>query len=88
MWMFYSKSTNTRINHLHQRACRLIYYYELTFEELSEIDGSSLFAITIFRCHMLNCINYTRTSQKLFSVICLLETGILIIYGQNLFLSF
>ena len=40
MWMFYSKSTNTRINHLHQRACRLIYYYELTFEELSEIDGS------------------------------------------------
>ena len=38
--MFYSKSINTRINHFYQRACRLIYDYELNFEELSEIDGS------------------------------------------------
>ena len=41
-WMFYSRSTNRRINHLHERALRLIYDdYELTFEELLEKDGSS-----------------------------------------------
>ena len=40
-WMFYSESTNRRINHLHERALRLIYDdYELTFEELLKKDGS------------------------------------------------
>ena len=39
--MFYSGSTNRRINHLHERALRLIYDdYELTFEELLKKDGS------------------------------------------------
>ena len=40
-WMFYSRSTNRRINHLHERALRLVYNdYELTFEELLEKDES------------------------------------------------
>ena len=39
--MFYSRSTNRRINHLHERALRLKYDdYELTFEELLEKDRS------------------------------------------------
>ena len=39
--MFYSRSTNRRINRLHERALRLIYDdYQLTFEELLEKDGS------------------------------------------------
>ena len=39
--MFYSRSTNRRINHLHERALRLIYDdYELTFKELLEKDWS------------------------------------------------
>ena len=34
-WMFYSRSTNRRINHLHETALRLISDdYELTFKEL------------------------------------------------------
>lgn len=37
MWMFYNKSANKRINHLHERALWLIYDgYELTFQELLE----------------------------------------------------
>ena len=40
-WMFYSRSTYRRINHLHEKALRLIYDdYQLTFEELLEKDGS------------------------------------------------
>ena len=41
MWMFYSRSTNRRNNHLHERALRLRYDdYELTFEELLQKDES------------------------------------------------
>ena len=41
MWMFYSKTTNKRINHLHERAFWLIYDgYELTFQKLLEKDVS------------------------------------------------
>ena len=40
-FMFYSRQTNNKINHLHERALRLVYndYYS-TFEELLEKDGS------------------------------------------------
>ena len=40
-WMFYSRQANNKINHLHERALRLVYndYYS-TFEELLEKDGS------------------------------------------------
>ena len=40
-WMFYSRHTNNKINHLHERTLRLVYNdYELTFNELLEKDGS------------------------------------------------
>ena len=40
MWMIYSRSTNRRINHLHERALRLMHDdYELTFEEFLEKYG-------------------------------------------------
>ena len=41
-WAFYCKSTNNRINHLQERALRLVYGdYELkTFEEILEKGGS------------------------------------------------
>ena len=49
MWMFYSRSTNRRINHLHERGHRLIYDdYELIFEELLEKDGP----FTIHLCNI------------------------------------
>ena len=39
--MFYSRSTNNRINHSQERALRLVHDdYELTFDELLEKDGS------------------------------------------------
>ena len=48
---FYSRSTDSRANHLRERALRLVYDdYELTFEELLKKDESSLFITTIFRC--------------------------------------
>ena len=40
-WMFYSKSTIRRINHLHERALRFIFDNDaLFFERLLEKDGS------------------------------------------------
>ena len=41
LWMFYSRGVNNKINHLHERALRIIYKdNSSTFEELIEKDGS------------------------------------------------
>ena len=41
VWMFYSRGVNNKINHLHERALRIIYKDNIsTFEELLEKDGS------------------------------------------------
>ena len=41
IWMFWSRSIDRRINHLHERALRLVYHdYASTFENLLEMDGS------------------------------------------------
>ena len=46
--MFYSRSTNNRINHLQKKTFRLVYDdYELTFDEPLEKDG-------IFTIHHYN----------------------------------
>ena len=67
--MFYSRSTNNKINHVQERALRLVYdNYKLTFDELSEKDGS-------FTNHHYNvqalCIElykvYHNLSQTIFS---------------------
>ena len=68
-WIFYSRSTGRRINHLHERALRLIYDdYELTFEELLGKDGS--FTIHHYNIQTL-CIElytvYYNLSQIIFS---------------------
>ena len=40
-WMFYSGSTNNRLNHLKERALKLVYDdYELTFGKLLDKEGS------------------------------------------------
>ena len=41
VWMFHSRSLNNRINHIHERALRIVYknYYS-SFEELLEKDKS------------------------------------------------
>ena len=80
--MFYSRSANSRINHLHERALRLIYDdYELTFEELLEKDGS--FTIHHYNIQML-CSElykvYYNLSRTMFSG-CSDETSILTIYA-------
>ena len=67
--MFYGRSTNRRINHLHERALRLIYDdYELTFEELLEKDGR--FIIHCYNIQTL-CIELCKVchnlSQTIFS---------------------
>ena len=42
IWMFHSRELNNKINKLHERALRVVYRnYELSFEELLFIDGSS-----------------------------------------------
>ena len=62
-WMFYSRNTNRRINHLHERALRLIYDdYELTFEELLEKDGS--FIIHHYNIQTL-CIELSKVYHNL-----------------------
>ena len=69
--MFYSRSTNRRINYLHESAVRLIYDdYELTFEEFLEKDGS----FTIHHCNIPTlCIElyqvYHSLSLTVFSVL-------------------
>ena len=41
VWKFYSRHENNRISHLHERALRSVYNdYELTFENLLELDNS------------------------------------------------
>ena len=67
--MFYSRNTNGRKNHLHERAIRLIYDdYELKFEELLEKDGS--FVIHHYKSQTL-CIElyivYHNLTQIIFS---------------------
>ena len=68
-WMFYSRSTNNRINHLQERALRLVYDdYEFTFDELLEKDES--FIIHHYNIQTL-CIElckvYHNFSQNIFS---------------------
>ena len=67
-WMFYSKTTNNKINKLHERALRLVYDdYVSTFEELLEKGNS-------FNIHRYNiqtlCIElykvFSRQSQTIF----------------------
>ena len=41
IWMFYQRSSSTRINHLHERALRIVYNdKESTFEDLLKKDNS------------------------------------------------
>ena len=41
IWMFFQRSTNTRINHLHERAVRIVYNdNESTFEDFIKKDNS------------------------------------------------
>ena len=41
VWMFCGRQENNRINHLHERALRIVYNdYESTFENLLELDNS------------------------------------------------
>ena len=41
VWMFHSRRLNNRINHIHERALRIIYQdYNSSFEELLRKDGS------------------------------------------------
>ena len=41
VWMFCSRSMNNKINHIHERALRLVYQdYTATFQDLLERDGS------------------------------------------------
>ena len=67
--MFYSRQTNNKINHLHERALRLVYndYYS-TFEELLEKDGS--FTIHYYNIQTL-CIElykvYNNLAHSIFS---------------------
>ena len=62
-YMFYSRSTNRRRNHLHKTALKLIYDdYELTFEELLEADGS--FGIHHFHIQIL-CNKLTKVYHNL-----------------------
>ena len=41
VWMFCDRQENNRINHLHERALKIVYdEYESTFENLLELDGN------------------------------------------------
>lgn len=41
VWMFHSRKLNNRINHIHERALRIIYQdYQSSFEELLSKNGS------------------------------------------------
>ena len=67
--MFYSRTTNNRINKSHEIALRLVYDdYESTFEELLEKDNS--FTVRHYNIHTL-CIElykvFSGQSQTIFS---------------------
>ena len=41
VWMFSGRQENNRINHLHERALRIVYNdYKSTFENLLQLDNS------------------------------------------------
>ena len=68
-WMFYSRTTNNKINNLHERALRLVYDdYRSTFEELLEKDNS--FSVHHYNIQTL-CVElykvYSNISQTVFS---------------------
>ena len=68
-WMFYSRTTNNKINKLHERALRLVYDdYVSAFEELLEKDNS--FTIHHYNIQTL-CIElykvFSGQSQTIFS---------------------
>ena len=51
IWMFCQRSSNTRINHLHERALRIVYNdNESTFEHLLKKITLYQSAIKIFEC--------------------------------------
>ena len=66
--MFCSRKMNNRINHIHERALRLVYNdYSITFENLLEKDGSlSIHHRNIHRLAMEMFKVYIGTSPKIF----------------------
>ena len=43
IWMLHSSTSNSKINHIHERALRTVYSgYKSSFNELHDIDSSSM----------------------------------------------
>ena len=80
--MFYSRTTNNKINKLHERALRLVYDdYVSAFEELLEKDNS-------FTAHHYNiqtlCIKFLVDSLKQYLVIYFKEKILITICAHSL----
>ena len=87
--MFYSRTTNNKINKLHERALRLVYDdYVSTFEKLLEKDNS--FTVHHYNIQTL-CIElykvFSGQSQR-YLVICLIEKILNTICADSLILLF
>ena len=49
-WMFCGRKTNAKINHVHERALRIVYRKSnLRFDQLLQIDKSYIYIIKIFK---------------------------------------
>ena len=86
--MFYGRTTNNKINKLHERALRLVYDDRVSaFEELLEKTIRLLFITIIYR-HCIELYKILVDSLKQYLVICLKEKMLVIICAHSLTLLF
>ena len=83
--MFCSRSSNNKINKLHERALRIVYDdYNSKFEELLTKIAHSLYITKKFRHWKKKCLKLTMDFHKSLFLICFIITIITFtVYGLN-----
>ena len=71
VWMFCDRQENNRINHLHERALRILYNdYKSTFENLLESDNSVCIHRRNINLNLNKNLNYIRLSITYQTKLC------------------
>ena len=82
VWMFHGREVNQRINRLHERALRIVYYdYVSTFEHLLEKDDSCIVHLHFLPIELYKVVNDQSTNT--FSDIFLRNNRGICLRSQN-----